>query len=83
LVARYSIAPDQASLPYPTQEAPANPAAVAGAETAAAGEYGMTVMSAIEIKRRRLVRGVKLSPANPEVAKSFEAECKSHYETMR
>lgn len=37
----------------------------------------------IEIKHPRLVRGVKLYPVKPEVAKTFESDSKLFYELMK
>ena len=45
---------------------------------------GRTVVRpGIEIKHPRLIRGVKLHPVKPEVAKSFEADSKLYYEIMK
>jgi iron(III) transport system substrate-binding protein len=45
---------------------------------------GRTVVRpGIEIKHPRLIRGVKLHPVNPEVAKTFEADSKLFYAIMK
>lgn len=45
---------------------------------------GRTVVRpGIEIKHPRLIRGVKLHPVKPEVAKSFEADSKLYYDLMK
>ena len=45
---------------------------------------GRTVVRpGVEIKHPRLVRGVKLHPVKPELAKTFEADSKLYYEIMK
>ena len=47
-------------------------------------QLGRTVVRpGIEIKHPRLVKGVKLHPVQPEVAKNFEAMSKTYYEIVR
>jgi iron(III) transport system substrate-binding protein len=47
-------------------------------------KLGRTVVRpGIEIKHSRLIRGVKLHPVRPEVAKTFEADSKLFYDIMK